>query len=201
MTRVFLLARRKWTTKLQLQPLLEKTQKMQFLLTPSNRCVFRCKHTKSETMTHLTSDGSVKMVDVAHKADSDRIAQASASVRLTKGIVTSIKNNLSKKGDVISIAKVAGIMAAKETSKLIPLCHNIPISSVNIDIRIDGDDCVYIVGVAKTTGKTGVEMEALTAVSIAALTVYDMCKSMSHDIVIEAVRLDKKSGGKSSFER
>lgn len=153
-----------------------------------------------KALTHVSKDGDVKMVDVDGKIDSRRIARASAKVRLNREIIVAIKKNLTKKGDVLTAAKIAGIMGAKKTSEMIPLCHNIPLSSVNVDITVNKDS-VDITSLAKTTGKTGVEMEALAAVTIAALTVYDMCKSMSQEIVIEHIRLDQKLGGKTLFDR
>ena len=146
------------------------------------------------------------MVDVGDKTITSREAIASGVVVLNREIMQKIRNSLVKKGDVITVARIAGIMAAKKTDQIIPLCHNIALSSVKIDITevADTDECgeaLRIVAVARARDRTGVEMEALTAVSVAALTVYDMCKAMSQHIVIKGIRLERKRGGKSDFER
>lgn len=153
------------------------------------------------------------MVDVGDKTITSREAIASGVVVLNRKIMQKIKDNSVKKGDVITVARIAGIMAAKKTDQIIPLCHNIALSSVKIDITEDVvvDNCdgtetapveaLRIVAVARASDRTGVEMEALTAVSVAALTVYDMCKAMSQHIVIKDIRLEQKRGGKSDFER
>ena len=164
-----------------------------------------------QEFTHLDKEGKLKMVDVGDKTITSREAIASGVVVLNREIMQKIRNNLVKKGDVITVARIAGIMAAKKTDQIIPLCHNIALSSVKIDITevADTDECgetspveaLRIVAVARARDRTGVEMEALTAVSVAALTVYDMCKAMSQHIVIKGIRLERKRGGKSDFER
>jgi len=157
--------------------------------------------TQNSKLTHVGDDGKLKMVDVGSKTVTKRTAIASGVVQLNTEIIQLIKENSIKKGDVITVAKVAGIMAAKRTDQMIPLCHNIALSSVNIDIDVEGECGLRIRAVTIAGDKTGVEMEALTAVSVAALTVYDMCKALSHDIVIKDIRLEQKTGGKSDYVR
>ena len=154
------------------------------------------------SLTHVNSEGKANMVDVGEKVDNFRYSVAKATVKLGELAFKLVKENKIKKGDVINVAKLAGIMAAKQTATLIPLCHNIPLSSVKIDV--DLDEATYslvIEGKVKCFGKTGVEMEALTCVSVAALTVYDMCKAASKDIIITNVQLMEKDGGKSGYFR
>ncbi|EDV96964.1 GH14931 [Drosophila grimshawi] len=142
------------------------------------------------------------MVDVANKANTTRLASAEATVRVGEQLTKLIAANELAKGDVLSIAQLAGIMGAKQTSQLIPLCHNIALSSVRVQATLlESEHCVLLVATVRCNGQTGVEMEALTAVSVAALTVYDMCKAVSHDICITNVRLLSKSGGKRDFQR
>lgn len=149
-------------------------------------------------LSHVDSDGKIKMVDVSGKGITERIASASATVILGKKIFTAIKQNNISKGDVLSAAKIAGIQAAKRTSELIPLCHNIFLSSIDIQFRlIPKNGSIEITSHVKSTAQTGVEMEALTAVTASALTVYDMCKAMSKSIKITGIHLLSKSGGKS----
>ena len=157
----------------------------------------------SLNLTHTDSRGKLNMVDIGEKLDTSRVAVATGNVYLGKKAFYLVKDNKLKKGDVLTVAQIAGIMAAKNTSNLIPLCHNISISKVSVDLDLDeGQYAVRVTSVAKTHGKTGVEMEALMAVSLATLTVYDMCKAVSKDIVIGGIKLLKKSGGKSgNFER
>lgn len=141
------------------------------------------------------------MVDVEAKNPTKRYASAYAEVYVGNEIIKLIHENNMKKGDVLSVAKLAGIMAAKKTSDLIPLCHNISLSFANVSLVTNHDTgCVQITSDVHCHAKTGVEMEALTAVSVAALTVYDMCKAVSHDICIQNVRLIKKTGGKKDFQ-
>jgi len=149
-------------------------------------------------LTHLDGDGYVHMVDVSDKSDTIRIAKAVGSVQLSnKSMAALLKGNL-KKGDALAVARIAGIMATKKTSELIPLCHPLPITKVDVIIEPDQlENLVLITATVKTKGPTGVEMEALTAVSIAALTLYDMLKSIDKNITISAVQLDEKQGGKS----
>lgn len=143
------------------------------------------------------------MVDVGDKETTKRIAVARSVIDLPNEIIDIIKHDEihTKKGPVFQTAILAGIMGAKRTSELIPLCHPLPLSKCGIDISISDNNKVIITSTAKTEGKTGVEMEALTGASIAALTVYDMCKAFSHDIVIEQIELIKKTGGKSDYSR
>lgn len=149
-------------------------------------------------LTHTGSTGEAQMVDVSPKESSKRTAIAVGKVILGKKVFDLVRANQMAKGDVLTVAKIAGITAAKQTCSLIPLCHNINLTHVRVDLRLDDEDfSVTIEGEAASTGKTGVEMEAMTAVSIAGLTVYDMCKAASKDISITDIRLKFKSGGKS----
>ena len=147
-------------------------------------------------LTHLNANGEAHMVDVSAKADTARTAIAQSQVELTPAIVAAITDNNLPKGDLFATVRIAGIQAAKKCSDLIPLCHPLPLSKITVDIVLQGNDLI-ITAVCKTTGKTGVEMEALTAASVAALTVYDMCKALDKGIIIRDVRLLEKSGGKS----
>lgn len=152
-------------------------------------------------LTHLDEQGKARMVDVAAKAETARVAVASGRILLAPETVQLLRDNAVPKGDVIAVARVAGIMAAKKTSELIPLCHPLPITKISLDFVIleTGVEITATVGV---TGKTGVEMEALTAVSVAALTIYDMVKAVDRAAVITDIRLEEKSGGKSGdFKR
>ncbi|MDR3610042.1 MAG: cyclic pyranopterin monophosphate synthase MoaC [Ignavibacteriaceae bacterium] len=149
-------------------------------------------------LTHLDKRGKAKMVDVSEKEINLRTSSASAEVILSKEAFLAVKNNTVVKGDVLSVARIAGIQAAKKTSELIPLCHNIFISSVNIDFKLSEEtDSILITSDTKTNSVTGIEMEALTAVSIAALTIYDMCKAIDKGIRIKNIHLLSKTGGKS----
>mmetsp|Transcript_3963 Transcript_3963/g.10217 ORF Transcript_3963/g.10217 Transcript_3963/m.10217 type:complete len:280 (-) Transcript_3963:498-1337(-) len=151
-----------------------------------------------ERLTHVDATGRAFMVDVGQKASTPRSATASGAVLLGPAAYALVEANQLKKGDVLSVSQLAGIMGAKATAQLIPLCHNIFISSVDVSLSLDATaHAVRIVSTAKTVGSTGVEMEALTATSVAALTVYDMCKAVSKDIVITDIKLDRKAGGKS----
>ena len=156
--------------------------------------------TKSKTVsfTHIDESGKARMVDVGGKPDTQRVAVARGSIVMKPETLALIKSNGFQKGDVIGVARVAGIMAAKNTSQLIPLCHPIPIDQVTLDFELDeGHNAVDITATAKTKAKTGVEMESMTAVSVAALTIYDMCKGVDRAMRIQDVRLVRKSGGKS----
>ncbi|HUB15403.1 MAG TPA: cyclic pyranopterin monophosphate synthase MoaC [Acetobacteraceae bacterium] len=146
--------------------------------------------------THFDAAGNAAMVDVSAKPVTDRTATARARVVMQPATAAMIRAGTAKKGDVLGVARIAGIMAAKRTAELIPLCHPLPISAVTLELEA-GDDAVEIAATVRTTGQTGVEMEALTAASVAALTVYDMCKSVDRGMRIEAVRLVFKAGGKS----
>lgn len=140
------------------------------------------------------------MVDVGHKSDTERVAIAIGRVILPPEVMDHVvgKDIVGPKGPILQTAQIAGIQAAKRTSDLIPLCHPLPITSIDVDFEIKGSE-VRITSCVKTVGKTGVEMEALTACSAAALCIYDMCKAMSHEIVISDIRLKHKSGGKSEY--
>jgi cyclic pyranopterin phosphate synthase len=153
--------------------------------------------------THFDKEGKARMVDVSDKAETERIATAKGSVIMQPATLALIKEGGVKKGDVLSIARLAGIMGAKRTPDLIPLCHPLALTSVQVDLSLDeARNAVDITATCKLTGKTGVEMEALTAVSVAALTVYDMCKAVDKAMQITDIRLTHKSGGKSgTYER
>ena len=140
------------------------------------------------------------MVDVSDKETTMRRAVASAKVLLSKETIEILQTNENPKGNPLEIARIAGIMAAKKTSELIPLCHQINLSKVDVKIEITGDG-VFLEAEAKTASPTGVEMEALTAVSIAALTIYDMCKAVQKDIRITEIQLESKTGGKSDYQK
>jgi len=149
-------------------------------------------------LTHIDASGQAQMVDVTGKPDTQREAVAKGRVRMKPATFDLIKEGGVAKGDVLAAARLAGIMAAKQTPQLIPLCHPIFIGDVRVEFNMDEkNSTVEITSVVKSTGKTGVEMEALTAVAIAALTIYDMCKAVERGIQIENIRLIKKSGGKS----
>jgi cyclic pyranopterin phosphate synthase len=150
--------------------------------------------------THIDESGNPRMVDVSGKGMTVRVARARASVRLGKKIIAQMKGDelITKKGPVFQTAILAGVMGGKKTSELIPLCHPVGMEDCHVSISVKKEK-VIIDTEAKTTGKTGVEMEALTAAAIAALTVYDMCKALSHDIIIEDVKLISKTGGKVNF--
>lgn len=148
--------------------------------------------------THFDSDGNAIMVDVSEKKDTIREALAVGTITMSKECYEKVKDGNMKKGDVLGIARVAGIMGAKKTQELIPLCHILNLSKVEIDFELDDDKCAITAGcVAKTVGKTGVEMEALTGVNVCLLTIYDMCKAVDKGMEITDIHLMKKSGGKS----
>jgi len=147
-------------------------------------------------LTHLNANGEAHMVDVSAKADTARTAIAQSQVELTPAIVAAINDNSLPKGDLFATVRIAGIQAAKKCSDLIPLCHPLPLSKITVDIELQ-DQALVIRALCKTTGKTGVEMEALTAASVAALTVYDMCKGLDKGMVIRETKLLDKTGGKS----
>lgn len=147
---------------------------------------------------HLNNQGEAHMVDVSAKQKTERIAIAQAIVKLNNKIMQQLLDSNNPKGEVISTARIAGIQAAKQCSNLIPLCHPVPLHKVSIDIDSDQtSDSLKITATCKTSNKTGVEMEALTAASIAALTIYDMCKAIDKGIIIQETKLLKKTGGKS----
>jgi len=149
-------------------------------------------------LTHIDNAGRPKMVDVTAKADTTRVAVAKGLVRMQAATFKTIKQGVTAKGDVLGVAKLAGIMAAKKTPELIPLCHPLLIGKVDIEFKPNAtNNTIEIMSTVESTGKTGVEMEALTAVSVTALTIYDMCKAIDRGMKIENIRLIKKSGGKS----
>ncbi len=149
-------------------------------------------------LTHMDESGRPKMVDITEKPDTHRQAVARGLVRMQSATLELIKKGQTAKGDVLSAAQLAGIMASKQTPNLIPLCHPILISNVRIEFNIDDkESTVEITAAVESTGKTGVEMEALTATAVTALTIYDMCKAVDRGMRIENIRLVKKSGGKS----
>jgi cyclic pyranopterin phosphate synthase len=158
---------------------------------------------KDNKFTHFDNDGKAIMVDISDKNVTERQASAISSISMNKDTLNMIKSGNAKKGDVLGIARIAGIMAAKKTSELIPLCHPISLSSVSIDFEIDHNtNSINIICNCKLNGKTGLEMEALTAVSIAALTIYDMCKAVDREMTITKTQLTYKAGGKSgTFKR
>lgn len=148
-------------------------------------------------LTHFNEQGRARMVDVSEKEVTSRTAAARSRVQMDPETLTAIKAGRISKGDVLAVAQVAGIMAAKQTSAWIPMCHPPPLTGVDISFSDNSKDELYIEATVKTTGKTGVEMEALTAVSAAALTVYDMCKALQKDMIIGPTLLVSKSGGKN----
>ncbi|MDG1495683.1 MAG: cyclic pyranopterin monophosphate synthase MoaC [Porticoccaceae bacterium] len=148
------------------------------------------------SLTHLNANGEAHMVDVSAKSDTLRTAIAQSQVELTPAIVEAITDNSLPKGDLFATVRIAAIQGAKKCSDLIPLCHPLPLSKITVDIELQGNSLV-ISALCKTTGKTGVEMEALTAASVAALTVYDMCKGLDKGMVIRETKLLEKTGGKS----
>ena len=148
--------------------------------------------------THFNEAGRSKMVDVSDKKSTERVAIAKGAITMKKETLQKVIAGQMKKGDVLGVAQIAGIMGVKRTADLIPMCHNIFISGSDIDFEIDeANSRILIEATVKNTGQTGVEMEALTAVSVAALTVYDMCKAVDKEMTIEAIYLAKKTGGKS----
>ena len=147
-------------------------------------------------LTHFNEQGRARMVDVSEKAQTFRVARAEATVRMAKTTMDKIKEGAIDKGDVLAVAQVAGIMAAKKNSELIPMCHPLLLTKVDILFSIE-DTALHILSEVRCRGETGVEMEALTAVSVAALTVYDMCKAVQRDMRIDNVHLLYKEGGKS----
>lgn len=157
----------------------------------------------SNRLTHLDETGAANMVDVGDKPDTVRVAVASSSIRMKEETLQAIISGSIKKGDVLAAARLAGIMAAKKTSELIPLCHPLMLSKVAVDlIPLSGQGRIDIQASAKTTGPTGVEMEALTAAAVAALTIYDMAKALDRGMVVSDIKLLKKDGGRSGlYER
>jgi len=153
------------------------------------------------SLTHLNSKGKARMVDVTQKGDTEREAVAKSKVIMKPATLQLIKAGGLEKGDVLSVAKIAGIMAAKQTPHLIPLCHPLLINNIAIEFDLARDDAIEITARVKSTGKTGVEMEALVAASVSALTIYDMCKSVDRAMTIAEIYLESKAGGKSGIYR
>jgi len=151
----------------------------------------------SNDLTHFDEHGASRMVDVGAKPVTSRVARASGRVVMQPETLARIQQRGFAKGDVLEVARLAGIMAAKRTGELIPLCHPLPLESVTVGFSFPDDRTIAIDAIVQVTAKTGVEMEAMTAVSVAALTIYDMCKAIDRSMVIENVRLEEKSGGKS----
>ncbi len=153
-------------------------------------------------LTHFDDKGASRMVDTSDKPETHRYARATSLVRMKAETLTLIKDRSLAKGDVLEVARLAGIMAAKKTGELIPLCHPLPITSAQVDFSFPDETILHLEATVRVFGRTGVEMEALSAVSIAALTVYDMCKAVDKTMTIEQIRLEEKSGGRSGrFER
>ncbi len=149
-------------------------------------------------LTHVDESGAARMVDVGDKPDTRREAAARGRVLMRPETLALIRENAFEKGDVLGVARIAGIMGGKETSRIIPLCHPLPLNKIGVEFELnESESAVEITAVARTTGKTGVEMEALTATVAAALTIYDMCKAVDRGMRIEAVRLIRKTGGRS----
>jgi cyclic pyranopterin phosphate synthase len=148
-------------------------------------------------LTHFDEQGASRIVDTSDKPETLRQARASGLVRVAPATLALIRDRGLAKGDVLEVARLAGIMAAKRTGDLIPLCHPLPLTGVSLDFAFEGDSVLRIEATARVFGRTGVEMEALAAVSVAALTVYDMCKAVDRGMTIERVRLEEKSGGRS----
>ncbi len=156
------------------------------------------KQSVTGALTHFDANGQAWMVDVANKAETHRLAKASGRIVMQAATLRQIIAGSTKKGDVLGIARIAGIQAAKHTSTLIPLCHPLALTRVEIDFKIERrGNAVSCTATAETVGRTGVEMEALTAASVALLTIYDMCKAMDRGMCIESLRLKEKRGGKS----
>ena len=157
----------------------------------------------SHNLSHIDAKGDVHMVDVSHKSASERQATAQGRVIFPQAIYQQIKDSdgISKKGSIIQTAHIAGVMAAKRTHELIPLCHPLPLDGINLSFSYQDDSSsIEVSATVKVTHKTGVEMEALTAVSVACLTLYDMTKALSHDIIISDIQLLQKTGGKSDYQ-
>ncbi len=150
-----------------------------------------------ERLTHLDEKGKARMVDVSGKSVTARTAEAGARVLMKESTLKLVLEGGTEKGDVLAVARVAGIMAAKRTGELIPMCHPIAVTSVEVDFAVEGDKAIAIRSRAKTLDRTGVDMEALTAAAVAALTIYDMCKAVDRSMTITDLRLLKKTGGRS----
>jgi len=155
----------------------------------------------SRDLTHFDQQGASRMVDVSDKPVTERMARASGLVEMDSRTSELIRDRRAAKGDVLEVARLAGIMAAKRTGELIPLCHPLGLDAVSLDFSFPSPTSVAIQATVRVTGRTGVEMEALTAVSVAALTIYDMCKAVDRGMTIRAIRLEEKSGGRSGHYR
>jgi cyclic pyranopterin phosphate synthase len=154
-----------------------------------------------DELTHFDATGASRMVDVGAKPETLRTARASGTIRMAPATLARIRDRSLAKGDVLEVARLAGIMAAKRTSELIPLCHPLPLNSVTLELAPEGDERLRIEAQVHTVGRTGVEMEALTAVSVAALTVYDMVKAIDRGMTVESIQLEEKTGGQSGTYR
>jgi cyclic pyranopterin monophosphate synthase len=153
-------------------------------------------------LSHVNADGEAHMVDVADKPISSRVAAAEGKVSMLPATLELVRDNAAAKGDVLGVARIAGILAAKKTSELIPLCHGLPLDHIELEFELDrGDSSVRIRALARTEARTGVEMEALTAVTVAGLTIYDMLKAVDRAMVIGSIRVTLKSGGRSGVYR
>ena len=152
-------------------------------------------------LSHTDSDGNLNMVDVGEKKNTVRTARAEGQITMKSETLTAIRGNTLAKGDILTCAKVAGIQGAKKTHELIPLCHNIPIDKIEITFEFESENTIKIKSFAKCVYKTGIEMEALTAVSVAALCIYDMCKAVDRSMVINYIKLVEKTGGASGEYR
>lgn len=152
----------------------------------------------SEKLTHFDENGKAVMVDITEKAETERVAVAMGEIRMKRETIETVKKGNIKKGDVLGVARTAAIMAAKQTQNLIPMCHSILLTNAKIEFEIDDENRkILMVATVRTSGKTGVEMEALTMVSVAGLTIYDMCKAIDKSMVIGEIMLVEKRGGKS----
>lgn len=151
-------------------------------------------------LSHFDGEGKIKMVDVGEKKTTARVAVASGRVNLDAETLAAIKSQSNPKGDPLEISRIAGILGAKRTSELIPLCHQINLTKADVEASLD-EKGVFLTATVRTDSKTGVEMEALTAVTVAALTIYDMCKAVQKDIEISDIRLESKTGGKANYQR
>lgn len=148
-------------------------------------------------LSHFDEQGASRMVDVGDKPTTQRTARATATIQMLPATQAMILDRSHSKGDVLEVARLAGIMATKRTADLIPLCHSLPVEAVRLDLQPLGDNAIRVEATVEVTAKTGVEMEALTAVSVAALTIYDMCKAVDRAMVIRDIQLEEKSGGQS----
>ena len=151
----------------------------------------------TDRLSHVDDSGQARMVDVSDKADTQRMARARGSIRMLATTLSAIRDNQVAKGDVLGVAKVAGVMAAKRTAELIPLCHPLPLTDVQVAFELDvKESAIHAEVIARTVGKTGVEMEALTAVAVALLTIYDMAKAIDREMAVYDISLAEKSGGR-----